>query len=196
MILTVNEKRVLRFLATSIGKDYSINDIAKTCRLTPNGAHKLLTKLEKEGVLKPKQIANLKSYKLDFENEKTSRVLELALMPDTLEGRVKLRAEDLKLLKATANACVLFGSYITTKKEPGDLDVLFILKRGGLESYKKALSKVQDIVPVKIQDVVQTIDDIERNLKRGDPIVAEALRNGIILWGFDVLARVIKNACQ
>lgn len=194
MILTMNEKRVLRFLATSTGKDYSINDIAKACELTPNGAYKLLVKMEKETVLKVKPIANLKAYKLDFESEKTARVLELAFISDALEGRIRMRAEDLTQLKAATKACVLFGSYITTKKEPGDLDVFFVLERKNFEAYKQALSKVQDITPVKIQDVVQTTGDVEQNLKKGDPIVVAALREGIVLWGFDVLVQVIKNA--
>ncbi|MBI4150975.1 helix-turn-helix domain-containing protein [Candidatus Woesearchaeota archaeon] len=193
--MTINEKRVLRFLA-SAGKDYSINDIAKACKLTPNGAHKLLVKMEKEGVLKVKPIANLRAYQLDFDSEKTVPVLELAFMPDALEGRVKLREEDLKQLRAVTNACILFGSYITTKKEPGDLDVLFVLERKHFEAYKKVLAKVQDITPLKIQDVVQTAGDIEQNLKKNDPIVTEAIRNGIVLWGFDVLVRVIKNASR
>ena len=196
MILTTNEKRVLRFLATSVGKDHSINDVAKTCKLTPNGAHKLLAKLEKEGVLKAEPIANLKAYTPDFKSEKTVRVLELAFMPDTLERRVTSRAEDMRPLKAVTQACVLFGSYITTKKEPGDLDVLFILKRADFEAYKQALARAQDITPVKIQDVVQTTDDALQNLKKGDPIVAAAFRGGIVLWGYDIVVQVIKNASQ
>lgn len=194
MILTINEKRVLRFLATSSGKDYSINDIAKSCKLTPNGAHKLLVKMMKEGVLKVKPIANLKAFKLDFGSEKTVRVLELALMPDPLEGRVKLREEDLKQLRVVTKVCVLFGSYVTMKKEPSDLDVFFVLGRKNFEAYKQKFSKVQDIIPVKVQDVVQTTDDVEQNLKNGDPVVVAALRGGIVLWGFDVLVQVIKNA--
>ena len=196
MILTVNEKCVLRFLATTIGKNMSMNDIGKACGVTSGGSYKILTKLEKEGILRATPIANLKAYKLDFESEKTARVLELAFMPDALEGRVRLRADDLKQLKAVTKACVLFGSYITTKKEPGDLDVFFVLERKNFEAYKQASSKVQDITPVKIQDVVQTTDDVLQNLKKGDPIVVEALRNGIVLWGFDVLVQVIKNASQ
>jgi len=195
MILTVNEKHVLRFLATSIGKDYSINEIARICQLTPNGAYKLLAKLEKEGVLKAKPIANLKAYHPDFENEKTARVLELAFMPDALDGRVKSRADDLKPLKAITQACIIFGSYITTKKEPGDLDILFILKRANFEAYKTTLSRAQDITPIKIQDVVQTIDDARQNLKKGDPVVAGALCKGIVLWGQDIIIQVIKSVC-
>jgi hypothetical protein len=185
---------MLRLLATTIGKNMSMNDIGKACSVTSGGAYKILTKLEKEGVLRATPIANIKAYKLDFENEKTSRVLELSLMPDALEGRIKLRADDLKKLRTVTKACVLFGSYITTKKEPGDLDVLFVLERANFESYKQALAKAQDVIPVKIQDVVQTADDLQQNLKKNDPIVTEAMRNGIVLWGFDVLVQVIKNA--
>ena len=115
-MLTRNEKYVLRFLATS-RQEYSINEIAKVCSLTPNGAYKILKKLERAGILKAKQIANIKSYKLDFGNEKTQRVLELAFMHDALEGRIKLRAEDLYPLKEVTQACILFGSYITEKQK-------------------------------------------------------------------------------
>ncbi|VVB81273.1 Uncharacterised protein [uncultured archaeon] len=193
MILTANEKGVLRLLASSAGKNLSMNEIGKACGVSSGGAYKILTKLGKEGILKVENIANIRAYRLDFESEKTSRVLELALMSDSLEGRVRARAEDLKALKTVAKACILFGSYITTKKEPGDLDVLFVLERKNFEAYKKALAKVQDIVPVKVQDVVQTGDDLRNNLKNNDPIVVEALRNGVVLWGFDVLVQVMKN---
>lgn len=191
---TENEKRVLRFLATRFGKDQSINDVAKACDVTPNGAHKILAKLEREGILKAKQIANIKSYKLNFESEKTVRVLELILMPDALTGRVKVRVEDLQPLKPLTRACVLFGSYITEKQKPGDLDILFILERTNYASYKRMLAKVQDIVPVKIQDVVQTRKDFVHNLKKNDPVIVGALRHGVVLWGFDVLVQAIKHA--
>ncbi len=196
MVLTVKERRVLRLLAVSFRKEYSINDVARKCNITPNGAYKILVKLEKEGILKTKQIANIKAYRLDFGSEKTIRVLELAFMPDALEGRVKMRVEDLQPMKAVTQACILFGSYITTKKEPGDLDILFLVKQKKFGVYKQALGKVQDITPVKIQDVVQTTKDLNENLQKGDPIILEALRNGIVLWGFAVLVGEIKNVSR
>ena len=49
MILTVNEKKLLRLLAVSI-KEQSINEIAQKCELTPNGAYKILKKLEQEEI--------------------------------------------------------------------------------------------------------------------------------------------------
>lgn len=196
MILTDNEKRVLRFLAAKPGKDYSINDVAKACGITPNGTYKILRKFEKEEVLLAKQIANIKAYKPDFKNEKTAKVYELALMPDALQGRVKLRADDLKQLKAVTEACVIFGSYITSKQRPKDLDGLFVVEKDNFENYKKALARAQDIAPVKIHDVVQTTKDMLQNIKKNDPIVTEALQKGIVLWGFDIIVQVIKNATE
>lgn len=196
MILTVNERRVLRLLAANFGNDFSINDIARECSITPNGAHKILVKLEKEGVLKARHIANIKAYTLDFSSEKTASILELAFMPDALQGRLKMREDDLQPMKAVTRACVLFGSYITTKRAPGDLDILFVVEQVNFEAYKLALSKVQGITPVKIQDVIQTINDLQQNLKKGDAIIHEALRNGIMLWGFAALVRAIENVNQ
>ncbi|MFH1065542.1 MAG: winged helix-turn-helix domain-containing protein [Nanoarchaeota archaeon] len=194
-MITANERKVLRFLGAS-QEDYSMNEISKKCGITPNGAYKILTKLEKEGILKQKRIANINSYKINFENDKTMRVLELAFIPDKLEGRVKIRAEDLQPLKAAAEACILFGSYITSKQNPGDIDIVFVMEKSKFKAFKQKLAAVQEIMPVRIQDVVQTEEDLQQNLKKGDKIIKEALQNGIVLWGYDVIAGVVKNASR
>lgn len=192
-VLTKNEKKVLRLLAVSFAKDYSINDIARRVNITPNGAYKILQKFGNEEILKVKSIANIKAYKLNFDSEKTSSVLELAFMPEILEGRVKIRASDLKPLRTVTKTCILFGSYITTKKDPEDLDILFVFEQSNYSAYKKSLEKVRNIIPIKIQDVIQTFKDLQKNLKAEDKIIIESLRNGIVLWGFDTIIRVIKN---
>ena len=81
-MLTNKENRVLRLLMANFDKDYSINQIAKECKLAPNGALKILKKFEKEGVLTVKTIANIKSYKMNLDNEKTPLLLKLALMSE------------------------------------------------------------------------------------------------------------------
>ena len=131
-----------------------------------------------------------------FENEITSRLLELALIPSELEERVKSRLKDVQQLKSITKACVFFGSYITSKRNPRDLDVLFIVSKSKFSFYKKILEEVRDISPVKIHDIVQTTDDLLQNLKKNDVIVTEALRNGLVLWGFEIVVQVIKNASR
>lgn len=193
-MFTKNEKKVLKFILTAFGSDYSINNIAKECGLTPNGAYKILKKFENEGSLQYKKIANIKSYKINFNNEKTIKILELILIPTIIKEKIKCRVEDLKHLKEITKVCVLFGSYITDKKEPNDLDILFVLDKVNYKKYKKRLADVSDIIPVKIHDVIQTEEDLAANIKKKSKAVIDALKNGIILWGQERIIKVIKNA--
>lgn len=191
-MLTNNEKKVLRLLLTAFDRQYSINNIAKECSLAPNGAFKILKKFEKEGILKSNKIANIKSYSINFDNEKTGNILELALMP-ILEGRLKYRQEDFKDLKEITKVCILFGSYIDLKKEPHDLDVLFVIDKDNFKNYKKGLEVIKDIVPANIHDVLQTEEDLKNNVKNKDKVILQILREGVILWGINIMIKVIKN---
>ncbi|MEK6828426.1 MAG: hypothetical protein AABX78_03680 [Nanoarchaeota archaeon] len=191
-MLTNNEKKVLRLLLTAFDRQYSINNIAKECSLAPNGAFKILKKFEKEGILKSDKIANIKSYSINFDNEKTGNILELALMP-ILEGRLKYRQEDFKDLKEITKVCILFGSYIDLKKEPHDLDALFVIDKDNFKNYKKGLEDIKDIVPAKIHDVLQTEEDLKNNVKNKDKVILQILREGVILWGINIMMKVIKN---
>ena len=138
-MITKNERKVLRYLMLNYYSKSSINKIAKDCRLTPNGAYKILKKFEKEGILKFSRISNLKLYCLDFENSKTKSIIELALMPETMTKKIKYRAEDLEPLKELTKACALFGSYTTNKEKASDLDIFFLLDKKHRISYNNGL---------------------------------------------------------
>ena len=194
-MLTKNEKRVLRLLLAAFDMQYSINNVAKECGLVPNGAYKILKKFEEEGILKAKHIANIKSYSINFDDEKTDNILELALMPK-LEGRIKYRLEDFKDLKGITKACILFGSYTDLKKEPHDMDILFVIDKGNFKQYKKKLADIEEIVPAKIHDVLQTEEDFRNNLENKDKVILQILRTGIIFWGIKTIIKVIKNFYQ
>lgn len=190
-MLTDNEKNVLRILLTSF-EDLSINQIAKLAKLSPNGAFKILRKFENEGVLKQKQIANIKSYRLNFDDEKTRNVLQLALIP-VFAGRVKFRFDDLRELKKITLACIMFGSYIDLKKEPNDLDILFIIDSKDYKTYKEVTTKIFKTIPIKVQDVLQTKEDLKKNIEKKDKVVIDIVKNGKILWGQDVIIEIIKE---
>jgi DNA-binding Lrp family transcriptional regulator len=191
-MLTSNEKKVLRLLLASYDTDYSINGIAKECGLSPNGAYKILSKYEKEGILIPKKIANIKSYRLNFQNEKTDSVLELSLISDH-EKRISHRIEDLKNLKDFSKACIFFGSY-TYKKDPHDLDVLFVLESSDYKRYSEEIKKAKDIIPIEVHDVVQTPKDFKENIRRKDKVILSILREGVVAWGHNLILEVVKDA--
>ena len=195
MILTENEKKVLRLLLAFYDTEFSINQIAKECGLSPNGALKILKKLEREQVLIPKKIANIKSYRINFMSEKADFILELALMPE-LDTKLMYRLKDFEELKQIAGACILFGSYLRQKNQPNDLDVLFVLDRKNYKGYKKQLENIKQIVPAKIHDIIQTEEDFKKNIKNKDKIINEILNKGVVLWGYKLIWGAVKDVYQ
>ncbi len=193
-MLTKNEKVVLRYLLVNLNKDASINKISKECKLSPNGAYKILKKFEKEEILIQKKIANLISFKLNLKETKTKKILELVFM-DKLEGKIKYRYNDLKPLEKITSLCIIFGSYITKKDKPNDIDILFVIKKNNYTQYNLILDKVRIITPYKIHDVIQTKEDLIKNIKEESNLIYKILSEGIVLWGEDFLIEVIER-CQ
>jgi len=190
-MLTENEKKVLKLLLMKFDDEYSINEIARICSLTPNGALKILKKFEKESILIPKKIANIKSYSLDFNNEKTKNILELSLISE-LKGRLKFRREDLEPIKKTTILCIVFGSYVD-KKEPNDIDILFVIDKLKFKEYKKKTSEIFKTIPIKVHDVIQTKRDFKENIHKKNKVIINALKYGIIFWGYKEIIEFIEN---
>jgi len=189
---TKNESKVLRMILMAFGEDYSINYVAKQCNLTPNGALKILKKFESQEVLKLKKIANINSYKINFTDNKTRSILELALIPEIFK-KLKFRMEDLKPLKNISEICIIFGSYIDEKKQPNDLDIFFVIKENDFDKYKTLSKKIYQTMPIKVQDVLQTEEDLKKNIINKDKVIIEIFRKGVILWGQDKLIKIIEN---
>ncbi len=195
-MITNNEKKILKFLLVNFNSDYSINEIAKKCSLAPNGAYEILKKFEQKEILTSKKIANSKSYKINFDSIEANKLLELVLIPDYNERKIKYRYNDLKPLENITNLCMLFGSYITKKEKPNDIDILFVINKGDYNKYSDVLEKVKRILPLKLHDVIQTKEDLTKNIKKGEKLIIQALSEGIVLWGHEFLIEVIKNAIK
>ena len=82
-MLTDNQKKVIRYLIVTKDSFPSINKVAKDNNLSPNGALKILNKLKMEGILKIKEISNIKSYYIDFEQPLSKNILEWSLISKT-----------------------------------------------------------------------------------------------------------------
>jgi DNA-binding Lrp family transcriptional regulator len=195
-MITLNEKKTLRHALLNYYTKDSINQIAKVCKLTPNGTYKILKKFEQEGILKFDKISNIKVYYPDFMNNKTKSVMQLALMPDALSSKIRSRLNDLEQLKNIALACAFFGSYARNSTVPNDLDVFFLVEEKNYKAYKKLLRNIQEITPVKIHDIVQTKEDIVKNIKNKDKVLFEILTNSIFLWGYAEIIEVLSNVSQ
>src|SRR3989344_39747 len=195
-MITNNEKKILRILLSNINSDYSINEIARKCDLAPNGAYEILKKFEEKEILISKKIANSKSYKLNFSSREANKLLELVLMPDYNNIKIRNRYNDLKLLESLTDLCIMFGSYITAKEKPNDLDVLFVFDKKNYKKYSEAIEKVNRVLPLKLHDVIQTRDDLVKNIKNDEKLIINMIFDGVVLWGHEFLIEVLKNAIK
>lgn len=196
IMITINEKKILKFLLANFDKDHSINEIAKHCSLAPNGAYEALKKFEKRGILSLKKVSNLNSYKINFDSKEAIKLLELILIPDYQESKIRYRYNDLRPLENITQLCILFGSYITKKEKPNDIDILFVIKKADYKKYIQTLEKVKMVMPFKLHDVIQTKEDLSKNIRKREKIALSAISDGIILWGHDLLIEVIKNVSE
>ena len=194
-MITNNEKKILKFLLAHFDSDYSINEIAKKCDLSPNGAYEILKKFEEKGVLLVKKIANVKSYGIDFDSIEANKLLELVLIPNYKESKISYRYNDLKPLEKITKLCIIFGSYLN-KEKPNDIDIIFVIRKLDYKKYSEILEKVKRIVPFKLHDIIQTKEDLNRNIKKGEKIIIQAISNGVVLWGHDFIINVIKNVAK
>lgn len=194
-MITNNEKKLLRFLLANFNSDYSINEIAKKCGLAPNGAYEILKKFEKKDILLIKKIANTKSYKINFESIEARKLLELIIIPNYQESKIKYRYNDLKPLESVTKLCIIFGSYIK-KEKPNDIDVIFVIRKGDYKKYTELLEKIKRIMPFKLHDIIQTREDLKKNIRKGEKIIIKAINEGIILWGHEFLIEVLKNVVE
>ncbi|MBU2633657.1 MAG: nucleotidyltransferase domain-containing protein [Nanoarchaeota archaeon] len=189
-MITKKKSKVLKFLATGSHSDNYINNVARQCVISVSGAHLILNNLEDENILKHEDIGNLKSYSIDF-NEKSKSLLELTYA-NKLDKKLENRKRELEDLKKYSKVAIVFGSYLH-KKDPNDIDILFILEEKDYNKFNDKLEDIGHIVPVKIHAVLQTKIDLIKNIKKKEKIVIEALRNGKLLYGNRYLVNILEN---
>ncbi len=166
--LTENEARVVSFLLRNFGEDYNINRVARELKLSPRGAYKILKKLEKEGFLRSNKVGNNLLYKINFSQEHASELCQFVLAERKISPYVTVWINDLQPLKEITDMAILFGSILTKEN-------------------------IDQIKQKKIHHLIQTKEDLVKNIRRRDPAVLEEIKTGLVLWGRDVLVEAIKN---
>lgn len=192
--LTENEARAMDFLVRNLKERNSINQIAKKLRLSPNGAYKILKKLEKANAIMPEKIGNAIYYKVNYDDEIGKKLAEFVLVQNELDSYAKVQAEDLKQLKDYALSCILFGSVLKKGKEAKDIDVLLVLESGKFKKLNKKLEEIKELKPKKMHDIMMTREDLLKNIRKSDEVTLGIIKTGKVLWGFETVAEALKNA--
>ncbi len=181
------------FLVRNFNERNSINELGRKLDISPRGIYKILKKLEKNSAIKPEKIGNAIYYKVDLEEEVGIKLAEYVLVQNELNAYSKVQAEDLEKLKDLALSCVLFGSVLKKGREAKDIDILIVLEKKDFKKVHKKLEEIRLISPKKIHDVMQTKEDLAKNIRKNDEIILGIIKNGRILWGSEIIVEAIKN---
>jgi DNA-binding Lrp family transcriptional regulator len=193
LALTKNEARLLSFLLRNFTKRYSINSLARELGLSPMGARKIAMKLEKANILKSEAISNAIYYHPDLGEEIGRKTAELVLSYKELNPYARVQAKDLEQLRPYALCAVLFGSVLTKAENAGDIDVLLVLEDSQFRNVHKVLLEIQSIKPKKISEMLQSREDLVRNINKRDAPLLSAIRTGQILWGSEIIVEGIRS---
>ncbi|MDD5086948.1 MAG: hypothetical protein PHV16_04310, partial [Candidatus Nanoarchaeia archaeon] len=119
----------LMLLLKDFNSDYNANNLSKEIGITSMGALKIVKKMEKQKLLKAKQMGKAVFYKPDLGNKYTEGFLKFLLQKKAEEAnpRVKRWITELRRLQGDAEMGILFGS-VLHKEKYNDVDFLIVMK--------------------------------------------------------------------
>jgi len=192
VILPKNMKLILNFLLKNFTETYNINQIAGKLNISVSDTHRVLKKLDKGGIVKATKIGSGIFYELNLENKTASKIAELLLIQRKMNSYAKNYATDLEPLRKYSKAGVLFGSILYKGEKARDVDVLIVTDKRQvkfIESFCLELSKRR---AKNIQTLLHTEKDLKTNVKERDEVILDVIKNGVVLWGENIIVEAIK----
>jgi len=196
-IITGNEMETMLLLLKDFDADYNANNLSKKLGITPMGALKILKKMEKQKLLNAKQMGKAVFYKPDLNSSYTRTFLEFLLQKKAEEtkSRVKRWVKELRKLQNNAEIGILFGS-VLEKESYNDVDLLIVLKQSQNSKINLLINEISRINIKKIHVIKQTKEDLKQNIKKGDKVVLNTIKNGMVFFGYEKIIKVIQDVTR
>ena len=191
--ITMNEMKAVLEIVKSPEVMYNANNLAKVLKITSMGSLKILKRLEKEGVLKSKQIGKSFVYRVNYENKYACKYVSLVLSREAIQASstVKRWINEVRKVQ-NGDIAMLFGS-VLNKKEPNDIDVLFVTDQKRFKKLKQEVEKINQMNVKKLHPMYQSFDDVVKNVQRRDKPLLNAIK-GVIVFGEDKFLEVYNES--
>ena len=191
--ITQKEMEAVLTLVKSPEEIYNANSLAKVLDITSMGALKILKRLEKEGIVKARQIGKATTYKIS-QSDYAQHYITLLLSRELLQAEsfVKRWVNEIKKLKSVQIA-VLFGS-VLRKKEVEDIDVLLVTDQKNFPKLKKEIEELNKINIKRIHPMYQSFEDVIKNIKERDKPLLNAIK-GMVVLGEEKFLEVYHESC-
>lgn len=173
-------------------REFNANSISKELNISPMGALKIARKLEKEGIIRLKEMGRANFYSICFESHYARQYLKFLLMREAEQAvpYVKMWIRDIRALKNTDMA-VIFGSVLQKQDKANDVDVLLVTDQSRFAKLKKEIEKMNALNPKKVHTLYQDMYSIRKNLKNKDKAVIDAVK-GVVATGEDKFLELLQ----
>lgn len=173
--------------------EYNANSMAKLMGISRMGSLKIARRLEKENIIKSKELGKAKFYRLNLDNDYVRQYVKFLLKREAEQAHpyVKAWIEDIKKVKS-ADAAILFGSILKKHKDANDIDVLFMINKKNYTKVKKEIDEINSISMKRIHTMYQTKESMKKNIKKGDKPLLSAVK-GIVVFGEDKIINLIRK---
>ena len=191
--ITNNEMNFVLKIFKNPEKDYNANSLAKEIGISSMGALKIARRLEKEGVIKLRELGRAKFFKINFDNDYVKQYIKFLLKREVeqVESYVKVWIREIKKIKS-ADVAILFGSVLKKGKGAGDVDVLLITSQDRFDRLKKEIGRIDLVNIKKLHPIYQTAKDFERNIKKEDKPVLNTVK-GVVVFGEDKMVKIFER---
>lgn len=190
--LTEKEKEIVLLLTKDFTTYYNAHSISKQVRMSHKGASKALKFLEQNEIVKSQKIGRAIIYKLTF-NEYARELAALFLFEEARAKAPRWVKEFEQFKKA--DALILFGSVLCTNKYK-DIDLLVLIDEKNYSTVDKQVLEKNAILVKPIHPVWQVRADLEKNLRKKDPVMLEIIKTGLVLKGQHIIMEVLADVTR
>lgn len=191
---TILEKEIVLKLFKEFIIDYNPSTISKEIQKTREGAFKSLKSLEEDMIVEGKTLGKARFYTIDFDNEYALKNVELLLME---EAKPYQRWKDeFNELFNYVDIVIVFGSFVKNPKKAEDIDLLLVYNEKNNNNINNIIKEKNEILTKKIHLVKQTKNDFKKNIYKKDKVLLSAVREGIVLNGYEKYVRLIKDVAD
>ncbi len=194
MSLTKKERETLLILFKDFTNFYNANSISKVLNISHVGAQKIFKRVLQEKLVVSKTIGKSIIYKLNFNDNYASQLIAFLLADEA--NNFKRWKEEFKELFKKDRIIMLFGSAIKDYAHANDIDVMIVLENKEVKEVNKILKKKEEVLPKKLHAIKLTHKDLLDNLKKKDKAMINIVKEGIILYGQDKYADILKNVAS
>lgn len=190
--ITTNEMLFVLSIFKSPEKEYNASNMAQHLGISPMGALKIAKRLERESILKSKQIGKARIYRINMKNDFAKEYIKFLLKREAerAPAYAKVWINELRKIK-NADTAILFGS-VLRKREVNDVDALLVTNQKRFSKLKKEVEDINLINIKRLHPMYQSKKDIKANIKKEDKALLNAIK-GIVAFGEDKLINLIEK---